>query len=224
MIIAERKPFNEIWEMIGDAKKVLVLGCGTCVTVCFAGGKKEVDILSAQLRIAAKKEGRELIVEKDTIERQCEDEFFKAVSQKIKDADAVISLACGVGIQAVVEWFPEAISIPGVNTTSYGMLSEPGVFGEYCAGCGDCILDETGGICPIGRCSKSLLNGPCGGSREGRCEVDPENIACAWHMIYERLEKIGELDSLDAVREPKDWSTSYSGGVRVTVREDLREV
>ena len=224
MIIAERKPFGEIIEMIGDAKKVLVLGCGTCVTVCFAGGKKEVGILASQLRISAKKNNRELEVVEETIERQCEDEFFKPVSQKIKDADVVISLACGVGIQAVMEWFPEATSVPGVNTTSYGMLREPGVFAEYCGGCGDCMLSLTAGVCPIARCSKSLLNGPCGGSRDGCCEVDPKNTPCGWHLIYERLEKRGRLDAMDAIREPKKWSASYSGGVRATIREDLREV
>jgi ferredoxin len=210
--------------MIGDAKKVLVLGCGTCVTVCFAGGKKEVGLLASQLRIAAKKDKRQLEIVEETIERQCEDEFFKPVSQKIADADLVISLACGVGVQAVVEWFPNAIAVPGVNTTSYGMLREPGVFAEYCGGCGDCMLSETAGICPVGRCSKNLMNGPCGGSREGKCEVDPANTPCAWDMIYERLEKLGRLDSMDKVREPKNWAPSFSGGVRVTVREDLREV
>lgn len=224
MIIAERKPFQEIMEMIGDARKVLVLGCGTCVTVCFAGGKKEVGLLASQLRIAAKKEGRELEVAEDTIERQCEDEFFKAVSKKIEDADVVVSLACGVGVQGVVEWFPDAVAVPGVNTTSYGMLREPGVFAEYCGGCGDCLLSLTAGICPVARCSKSLLNGPCGGSRDGKCEVDPENTPCGWHLIYERLEKLGRLDSLEKINESKDWSSGRSGGVRVTVREDLREV
>lgn len=224
MIIAERKPFEEIWKSIGDAKKVLVLGCGTCVTVCFAGGKKEVGILGSQLRIAAKKAQRDLEIVEDTIERQCEDEFFKAVGRKIEDADVVISLACGVGIQAVTEWFPNARTVPGVNTTSYGMLTEPGVFGEYCAGCGDCMLAKTEDMCPVARCSKSLLNGPCGGSRDGRCEVDPERIPCAWAAIYERLEKRGRVAALDEINEPKNWSTSLSGGVRVTIREDLREV
>ncbi|MFH1538181.1 MAG: methylenetetrahydrofolate reductase C-terminal domain-containing protein [bacterium] len=224
MIIAERKPFNEIWEAIGDSGKVLVLGCGTCVTVCFAGGKKEVGIIASQLRMAAKMRNRRLEVIEDTIERQCEDEFFKAVSEKIEGADVVISLACGVGIQAVVEWFPDAIAVPGVNTTSCGMLREPGVFAEYCGGCGDCLLLLTAGVCPIARCSKSLLNGPCGGSRNGRCEVDPDNIPCGWQLIYDRLEKLGRLDSLDKINEPKNWAVSNSGGVRVNVREDLREV
>lgn len=224
MIIAERKPFDEILNMIGDAKKVLVLGCGTCVTVCFAGGKKEVGILASQLRIAAKKDNRAIEVVEETIERQCEDEFFKPVAQKIQEADIVVSLACGVGIQAVREWFPSAVALPGVNTTSYGMLREPGVFAEYCGGCGNCVLAETADVCPVARCSKSLLNGPCGGSRDGRCEVDPENIPCGWALIYERLEKQGRVDALDKIHEPKNWSPSFAGGVRVTVREDLREV
>ncbi|HOO56781.1 MAG TPA: methylenetetrahydrofolate reductase C-terminal domain-containing protein [bacterium] len=224
MILAERKPLAEIIELIGDARKVLVLGCGTCVTVCFAGGSKEVGILASQLRMAASKAGKELEVVEETIERQCEDEFFEGVKEKISDADVVLSLACGVGVQTIAELFPEVVPLPGVNTTSFGRPVEPGVFVEYCAGCGDCLLALTAGICPIARCSKSLLNGPCGGSENGRCEVDPENIPCAWHMIYERLEKLGRLDWLDKISEAKDWSSSASGGVRIDIREDLREI
>lgn len=224
MIIAERKPLEQIREMLAGAKKVLVLGCGACVTICFAGGEKEVGILASQLRMAASKDGKELEVIEDTIERQCENEFFDKVKEKINEADVIVSLACGVGVQTVVELFPDKITFPGVNTTFYGRPKEPGFFAEYCAGCGKCILDATCGICPIARCSKSLLNGPCGGSENGYCEVDPKRIPCAWHLIYERLEKLGRLDLLERINEPKDWSTSASGGVRSIVREDLREI
>jgi ferredoxin len=224
MIIAEQKPLEEIREMLGDAKKVMVLGCGACVTICFAGGSKEVGILSSQLRIAAKKDGKELEVIEDTIERQCENEFFESVKDKMKEADVVLSIACGVGVQTIAELFPDILVLPGLNTTSFGRPKEPGVFAEYCGGCGDCILDLTGGICPIARCSKSLLNGPCGGSENGMCEVDPKTIQCAWHLIFEKLEKMGRLDQIEKINPPKDWSNSMSGGVRNIVREDLLEV
>ncbi len=224
MIIAEQKPLEEIRGTLGGAKKVLVLGCGACVTICFAGGSKEVGILSSQLRMAAAKDGNEIEVVEDTIERQCENEFFETVKDKIKEADIVLSIACGVGVQTIVELFPEAMVMPGLNTTFYGRPKEPGLFAEYCAGCGNCVLGLTGGICPIARCSKSLLNGPCGGSEKGKCEVDPKKIDCAWQLIYDRLEKIGRLDLLENVNPPKDWSSSGAGGVRSIVREDLREV
>lgn len=224
MIIAEQKPLEEIRAIIGDAKKILVLGCGACVTICFAGGAKEVGILSSQLRMAASKDGKELEVLEDTIERQCENEFFDRVKSKMKSVDMVLSIACGVGVQTIVEVFPEVNAMPGLNTTFYGRPKEAGLFTEYCAGCGKCLIDTTGGICPVARCSKSLLNGPCGGSEKGMCEVDPKRIECAWHLIYERLEKLGLLDKYEEVAEPKDWSSSASGGVRSIVREDLREV
>ncbi|MFC1474590.1 methylenetetrahydrofolate reductase C-terminal domain-containing protein [bacterium] len=224
MIIAERKHFQEIAEMLGDAEKVLVLGCGTCVTVCFAGGAKEAGILATQLRIHAKKENKKLEIVEATIERQCEDEFFEGIDEQVARADVVISLACGVGIQSVIEVFPDVLVIPGVNTTSYGRVKEPGVFAEYCIGCGDCVLGLSGGICPIARCSKSMLNGPCGGSEDGRCEVDPKTIPCAWHMIYERLKKLDRLDLIEKIGMPKDWSTSFHGGVRHTIREDLLDL
>lgn len=224
MIIAEQKPLEEIRGMLGGAKKALVLGCGACVTICFAGGSKEVGILASQLRMAAKMAGQEIEVDEATIERQCEDEFFDTVKEKIEAADVVLSIACGVGVQTIVELFPEVIALPGLNTTFYGRPKEPGLFAEYCAGCGNCLLNLTGGICPIARCSKSLLNGPCGGSEKGKCEVDPLNVDCGWQLIYDRLARIGRLDLLDEVLPAKDWSTSGAGGVRKIVREDLREV
>ncbi|MFA6449449.1 MAG: methylenetetrahydrofolate reductase C-terminal domain-containing protein, partial [bacterium] len=185
---------------------------------------KEVGILASQLRMAASIDGAELEVDEATIERQCEDEFFETVKEKIKEADIVLSIACGVGVQTIVELFPDAVVMPGLNTTFYGRPKEPGVFAEYCAGCGNCVLSVTGGICPIARCSKSLMNGPCGGSENGKCEVDPKNTDCGWALIHERLERIGRLDLMEAVNPPKDWSTSGAGGVRKIVREDLREV
>ncbi|HOX29172.1 MAG TPA: methylenetetrahydrofolate reductase C-terminal domain-containing protein, partial [bacterium] len=181
-------------------------------------------ILASQIRIASSKAGKDVEVTEDTIERQCENEFFDRVKEKAAEADVVLSIACGVGVQTIIEVFPEKIVFAGLNTTFYGRPKEPGLFTEYCEGCGSCILNATGGICPIARCSKSLLNGPCGGSENGKCEVDPLNIECAWHLIHERLKSIGRLDLMEQVSPPKDWSTSSSGGVRRIVREDLREV
>jgi len=224
MIIAEQKPLEEIRALIGGAKKILVLGCGACVTICFAGGRKEVGILTSQLRIAASKDGKELEVIEDTIERQCEDEFFETVKDKFKEVDLVVSLACGVGVQTVSELYPEVIALPGVNTTFYGRPKEPGIFTEYCEGCGDCLLGVTGGICPVARCSKHMLNGPCGGSENGKCEVDPQNIQCAWQLIYDRLKQINRLDAITDIMAMKDWRPAGHGGPRKIVREDLFKI
>ncbi len=221
MIIAEQKPLEEIKALVGDAHKVLVVGCGTCVTVCFAGGAREAAIISASLRMTSKLAGNPKEVSDVTVQRQCEWEYLDEIADQVKEADLVLSLGCGIGVQAMVEHFPDAWVVPGLNTTFMGLPTEQGVWVERCAACGDCILGLTGGICPIARCSKSLLNGPCGGSEAGHCEISPE-IPCAWQLIYDRLSSKGKLDVLLEIRPPKNWRTSRDGGPRKIVREDLR--
>jgi ferredoxin len=221
MIIGEQKPLEEIKAMIADHERILVLGCGTCVTVCFAGGEKEVGILASSLRMASKIDGDEKTVEEITVQRQCEWEFLDAIRQEIESHDLVLSMACGIGVQAIAERFPEATVAPALNTTFLGLPEEQGLWTERCAACGECILHKTAGICPIARCAKSLLNGPCGGSQDGKCEIDPE-IPCAWQLIYDRLKARGQLDRLLTIEPARDWSTSRDGGPRRLVREDLR--
>jgi len=221
MITAEQKPLEEMKALITDAEKVLVLGCGTCVTVCFAGGEKEAMVVSSSLRMATKLDGQEKKIENATVQRQCEWEYLDQVADQVKDADVVLSLGCGIGVQAIAEHFPDSWVVPGLNTSFLGLPSEHGVWVEMCAACGDCVLDITGGICPIARCSKSLLNGPCGGSEDGHCEIDKE-VDCAWQLIYDRLASKGKLDSLIKLQPPKDWSKSRDGGPRKIVRQDLR--
>lgn len=221
MITAVQKPFDEIYGMIKGYKKILVLGCGTCVTVCMAGGEKEVGVLASALRLANSKNGIEMDIVEDTIERQCDREFFDDVKEKIREADAVLSLACGVGVQFSSEVFDGKRILPGLNTKFYGTTLELGVWSERCAGCGDCVLEKFGGICPVARCSKSLLNGPCGGSQDGKCEVDQENIDCAWQLIYDRMKDLGLLSRLEENEPVKDWSTGRDGGPGKIIREDM---
>ena len=221
MITGEQKPLEEIQALLGDAKKVLVLGCGTCVTVCFAGGSREAQILSASLRMASKLNGHPQDVTDLTVQRQCEWEYLDEIEKEIAEADIVLSLACGIGVQAIAEHFPDTWVVPGLNTTFLGLPTEQGVWEERCAACGDCILGLTGGICPIARCSKSLLNGPCGGSEDGHCEIDPE-VPCAWQLIYDRLTSMGKVDTLLELQPPKNWQVSRDGGPRKIIREDLR--
>jgi ferredoxin len=223
MITAEQKPLEEIKKLVGDAEKILVLGCGTCVTVCFAGGTKEVGILASSLRMATKLAGAPRQFDEETVQRQCEWEYIDPLEAKVHEYDLVLSLACGIGVQAMAERFADVPVIPGVNTTFLGMPTEPGVFEERCQACGDCILGLTGGICPIARCSKQLLNGPCGGSQNGVCEVDPD-IPCVWQLIYDRMAERNQLDLLNEIMPPKNWSTSRDGGLRRIIREDLRNL
>jgi len=221
MIVAEQKPLEEIKGMIAGCKKILIVGCGTCTTVCFAGGEKEVGILASALRMARGIEGDPIETVERTVQRQCEPEYVDELQEIIEKFDAVLSLGCGAGVQMLAERFPQVLILPGLNTKFIGVTLEQGVWSERCVGCGDCVLDKTAGICPITRCSKSLLNGPCGGSQNGKCEIDPE-IDCAWQLIYDRLKALGRLDSLMEIMPPKDWSTGHHGGPRKVVREDLR--
>ena len=219
MIVGEQKPIAEIKKIVGTASKLLILGCGTCVKPCFAGGEDEVAHLESALRLAFKKEGKEIEIEEFTVERQCENEFIQESASAIAGNDAVLSLACGAGVQAVARRFFKTPVLPGVNTTFIGVLESQGVFTEECSGCGNCELAIFGGICPITRCSKKLLNGPCGGSVQGICEVNPE-IECAWQLIIQRLTALGQLDNLRIYIPPKNWSSSNSGGPRKLIRED----
>lgn len=221
MIIAERKPLDEIKAMVAPYEKVLVLGCGTCVAVCFAGGEKEATLLASELRMARQMDGQSTDVIEHTIQRQCEWEFVDPIKELVESVDVVVSTACGIGVQAMAECYDDKVIVPGVNTTFLGMPTEPGVFTERCQACGNCILDLTGGVCPVARCAKSLMNGPCGGSQNGKCEVNPDT-PCAWQLIYDRLAKLGQLDRLMEIQPPKDWSTSRDGGLRKIVREDLK--
>jgi ferredoxin len=221
MIVAERKTIPELLEILKGHKKILVLGCGTCVTVCLAGGEREVSIIASALRIASRLQGLGLEIDELVIERQCDNIFIEQAAEAIQQCDAVLSLGCGAGVQAIAERYPLKPVYAGLDTAFLGILEERGVWTEKCAACGSCVLDKYGGICPITRCAKHMLNGPCGGSREDRCEVRPDR-PCAWQLIYTRLKGIGQLDKLNRIEPPRNWNTSLNGGPRVIIREDHR--
>ena len=221
MIVAERKPIDEIIGFVGDCKKILLVGCNECVTVCYAGGKKEVEILASALKMAFMKDGKELEIEEVTLERQCDHEYLEEIRNIIDQYDAVISLACGVGVQFMAEKYFQTPVFPGVNTLFMGVTEERGVWAERCQGCGQCILGKTAGICPVSRCAKRVLNGPCGGSTKGKCEINKE-LDCAWQLIIDRLKELGRLEDYEEIIPIKDWSTERAGGPRKVVREDLQ--
>jgi ferredoxin len=219
MITAERKPIDEIRTMIGPYKRVLVLGCGSCVAECAAGGEKETGMLASALRMANKMDHREVVIQEKTLDRQCVKDFVILLENIVDQYDAVLSLGCGAGVQAVAEMFSEIPVLPALNTEFLGETRDQGYWVENCLGCGDCMLDDFGGVCPLARCSKQLLNGPCGGSREGKCEINPE-VPCAWQVIIDRLDRFGSLDRLEQIYPPKDWSRKQGGGPRKIMRED----
>ncbi len=201
LIVAKPKPLTEILDMIEGYSNVLVAGCGTCVAVCLAGGEKETKILASSLELAASVEKKDKQFRTVTIERQCDREFLRLIEGDINDADAVVSLACGAGIQFLAQMYDPKPVFPGVDTCFIGVSEGAGVWSERCRSCNQCYLGITGGICPVTMCAKGLLNGPCGGPSHGKCETDPIKD-CAWVQIIERLERQSRLDLLNAIAPP----------------------
>lgn len=222
MITAKWKPVEELVRMVRGHEKVLVAGCATCVAECAAGGEREVQTLAPLLSMAVHRQGGTIAVSTAMVEKQCDWGLIEDLADAAGKVDAIVSLACGIGVQALAEHFDPLPVYPGVNTTSLSIREEPGLWTARCAACGDCVLGETFGLCPVARCAKSLLNGPCGGTRrDGRCEVD-EDTDCVWKLIWERAEARGQLERLTSVRSTKDWSESKHGGPVRMLREDLR--
>jgi ferredoxin len=219
MIVGEQKTISEISEIVAPYERILLLGCGTCVKTCFAGGEDEVAVLASALRMTCKMAGRDIEIEQQTVERQCEDEFIQESAPAVARNQAILSLACGAGVQAMARRFAKTPVLPGVNTTFMGVLEKPGLFTEECSGCGDCKLAVFGGVCPFTRCAKKLLNGPCGGSQNGRCEVNADTD-CAWQLIIDRLKTLGQMDNLRVYQPPKNWTASLASGPRKLIRED----
>ena len=221
MIVAKNKPIEEIIEEIQDFDKVLLAGCNECVTVCEAGGKKEVAVLASALRMYFMNQGKDMKIDEVTLERQCDHEYLEEIRNQVDHYDAIVSLACGVGVQFMAEKYFHKPVLPGVDTCFMGVTEERGVWTERCQGCGQCILARTGGICPVSRCAKRLFNGPCGGSTKGHCEIN-KDVACGWQVIVDRLKELGRFDDYEKLAPIKDWSTERAGGPRTVVREDVK--
>ena len=223
MVVGERKPLSEIKEMVRPYGKILIAGCDTCTAECLSGGRKQVAELAAALDMAFRLEGQEMEILEISVDRQCIQDFLLDIIDKAENADAVLSIACGAGIQSLAERLPGKAVLPGLNTMFIGESSGTGLWQERCQGCGNCVLGTTGGLCPVTRCAKGLLNGPCGGSQGGLCEVSMTqkcDVPCVWAMIYDRLSELGELDRLTAYCGPKDWRPAGASGPRQLVRPD----
>jgi len=208
--ITKLKPLEEIMQSLDKCKKVYLVGCGTCTTTCHTGGKSEVLDMKEKLEAAGKKITGWMVVP-----TACDDLTKYALeeqAEEVNKADAILAMTCAFGVQTMA-MFADKPVYPALNTLFIGKEEAPGQFIEVCMQCGDCVLAKTAGICPLVRCAKSLLNGPCGGSVGGKCEVSPD-IPCAWQLIYDRLEALGQLDALEEIVPLRDWSTSREGGPR----------
>ena len=213
VVITTKKPVEEVLNVLKDnnAKKLFVVSCGVCSALCQTGGEKGLD----EWKEILEKEGYE-IVNGMVVDDVCDNrEMAKVVRQNdadVQEADAIVTLSCGLGVQSTVEVLskkhPEKKVFVTNNTEFMGMTERIGRFYMRCRGCGDCLLNETGGICPITTCAKSLMNGPCGGMVNGKCEVGNYEKECGWILIYNRLKEIGRLDLFSKLRDPVDWSES----------------
>ena len=220
MITGTPKPIEEILEMLEPYDNILVVGCFGCVTVCRVGGDKEVQVLSSTLRLAREASGKKIEIREVCLERQCDPEYLEPMRPYIEDYQAVLSIACGAGIQFMAEKFLITPLLPGINTGFLGVTERQGEWTERCQGCGDCVLHLTGGICPVTRCAKSIFHGPCGGSVEGICEV-AKDVKCGWQMIIDRLISLDQMENYSKLKPYKGWDSSRDGGPRRIIREDM---
>ena len=219
MIVTQKKPFEEILKTLSSRKKIFIIGCGDCATTCKTGGEKEVTEMKKLLEDNGKIVTGWAIPDSPCIASQIKLVFAKN-KKAVDESDAFLILACGLGIQSVLDNDRAKRSVCIACDTMFGsILDKSGLgFFERCAMCGECVLNITGGICPVARCAKGLLNGPCGGSDKGKCEVDKEKD-CAWILIYNRLKELNMLENLKDIKPPKDYSKNIKPR-EITLTED----
>lgn len=208
--VTEQKPLEDILKSLEKCENVYLIGCGTCATKLHTGGKSEVVEMKNKLEEAGKKVTGWMV-----IPTACDELTQDALVESAKDienADCILVMTCAFGVQTVGHHASKRV-YPALNTLFIGKEDQPGVITELCLQCGNCILDKTGGICPVARCAKGLFNGPCGGSVGGKCEVSPD-VPCAWQLIIDRLSELGQLDELEEIQPVRNWSSSHSGGPR----------
>lgn len=216
MIIARKKPLEDILRALDRETKVFIVGCGECATVTQTGGEAEV----AEMKESLEKAGKQ-VVAVDVVAANCQELDLKRILRKHKhaaeEAEAFLVLSCGAGTQSVRAATDKHV-VPGTDSLFVGNVQRSMDFVEKCSLCGDCVLDEYGAICPVTRCAKGLLNGPCGGTNKGKCEVDPDTD-CAWVLIHEQLKREGRKDKRTRIHEPKDWSVVGRPGKRSAKNE-----
>jgi len=203
MLFTENKPIDEILGSLGKEKNIFLLACNGCADTCKTGGEKALLAMKSELSKAGKNITGTCLIDFLCNKLLVTSRLAREMD-KLQQSDSVVVLTCGIGVQAVAKIVTKVVH-PAANTVSVGGLQGLWPSDERCQACGDCALDYTGGICPITFCAKSLLNGPCGGAQDGKCEVDGEKD-CGWQLIYERLQKIGRLENLKRRHDARDHS------------------
>lgn len=209
MIVSSRKPLDEILSELEGISRIFLVGCAKCATVCKAGGEEEVWEMQEELSASGHEVTGSIVIDEVChMLRTARD--LRSRKEMVDDADAILVLACGAGVQSVSATTSKR-TVAGLNTRFLGNIRRLGQFEQKCSLCGDCLLSRTGGICPVTICPKGLLNGPCGGMEKGRCEIDPESD-CAWKMIFDRLSERADLTRLKKIVPAKDNSNRNRPG------------
>ncbi len=209
--ITAQKPIEEVMRYLEKCQAVHIIGCGTCATMCHTGGKAEAIEMKERLEAIGKKVTGWMVI--PTACDELTGDALRANAEDVEAADCILAMTCAVGVQMVSLHSKKPV-YPALDTLFLGMEESPGHFVEVCMQCGSCVLGRTAAICPLVRCAKTLLNGPCGGSSGGKCEISPD-VPCAWQLIYDRFVEMGRLDEMEEIEPIKDWSTSVSGGPRM---------
>ncbi len=210
-IITTKKPFEEVLGALKNVNKIGLVSCGSCAAMCQTGGTEGAKEMAEKLE----QEGFEVvitIVPEEVCDNRVMMKDFRKIDEELGEIDAILTLSCGLGVASITQVLsrkhPDIPVFIGTNTEFMGMTERIGRFYQRCRGCGDCLLNETGGICPITTCAKSLMNGPCGGMVRGKCEVGNYEKDCGWVLIFNRLKDLGRLDLFTKLRDPVDWSES----------------
>lgn len=216
MIATKKREFNELMENIKNYNSIFLLGCSECAALCGTGGEPEVKAMKEALESKGK-EVTGTFVAKSGCQVLGTKAELKPLKDAIDKADCIMVMSCGAGTQTAVELYEDKPVFPANDSLFLANMTRLQVFDERCSLCGKCMLDKTGGICPITRCAKGLVNGPCGGSKDGLCEVS-KDTPCAWQQIYSRLMKLNQLHTLKELSQPKTKPVRP----RRLMREDLR--
>ncbi len=217
MIITQKRELKDLMENIKDYKSFFLVGCSECAALCGTGGEPELSAMKEELEKQGKQVTGTFVAKTGCQVLGTKIELKKTSKEAVENADCILVMSCGAGTQTAVELFKDKAVYVTNDSLFLGNMSRLQMFDERCSLCGECILDKTGGICPITTCPKGLLNGPCGGTNEGKCEVSSD-IECAWVRIYNRLNDINRLDDMKKTVEPKNWA-AHKKPMKLNVRE-----
>ena len=198
--ITQAKPEEEVDRLLIGFERLFTIGCGTCVTLTATGGAPEVAAMRQRLTEKGK-----LVTGDTVVPVACDHltrEFLADFRSQLDQADALLIMTCAFGVQSIARQLKKPV-VPALDTLFIGKETGMGIFDEICSQCGACIIGETGGLCPVTSCHKGLVNGPCGGTNHGKCEIDI-NKECVWTLIYNRLNELGQLGAMQRYQPPRN--------------------